>query len=237
VSSWERACVGLPAVIVTLAANQEGPAQELARRGLARLLGHAGAVGPADVAEAVEALRRDPVGLARMSRAAARAVDGEGARRVVNAMRARLIVLRQATEADAELLLAWRNDPVTRQFSLQTDPIALSEHQAWLAASLRNPDRRLLVGSIGAEPVGTVRFDRLDDGAQRVSIAISPEWRRRGVGRALQRAACREVAPSRLIAEIRENNVASRRIFRGCGFRRSSHDAARGIGVYTARIG
>ncbi len=237
VSSWERACLGLPAVIVTLAANQEGPAQELARRGLARLLGQAREVGPEDVARAVEALRRDPAGLARMSRAAARVVDGEGVRRVINAMRARLIALRRATEADAEILLAWRNDPVTRQFSLQTEEIAMADHRAWLAATLRDPDCRLLVGSIGAEPVGTVRFDRRDDGAQRVSIAVSPDWRGRSVGRALLRAACHEVAPSRLVAEIRDDNVASQRIFRGCGFRRSSHDEARGIGIYTARIG
>jgi UDP-2,4-diacetamido-2,4,6-trideoxy-beta-L-altropyranose hydrolase len=231
VSSWERACLGLPAVVVTLAANQEGPAQELARRGLIRLLGRAGEVGAAEVAHAVEVLRDDPAALARMSRVAARMVDGEGVGRVANAMRARL-----ATEVDAELLLAWRNDPVTRKYSLQTEPVALADHEAWLAATLRNHDCLLLVGAIGAEPVGTVRFDRLADGAQRVSITVSPDWRGRAIGHSLLRAACRQVAPSRLVAEIREDNVPSQRLFRGCGFRRTADDKRRAIGVYTARI-
>jgi UDP-2,4-diacetamido-2,4,6-trideoxy-beta-L-altropyranose hydrolase len=237
VSSWERACLGLPAVIVTLAANQEGPAQELARRGLVRLLGRAGEVGPGDVAQAIEALRDDPAELARMGRAAAGIVDGGGVNRVVNAMRARLISLRRAEAADAGRLIAWRNDPVTRQYSLQTEPVARAEHEAWLAATLRDPDHLLLVGAIGAEPVGTVRFDRLADGARRVSITVSPDRRGRGLGRALLHAACREVAPSRLVAEIRDDNAASKRLFRGCGFRRTSHDKDRGIGIYTARIG
>ncbi len=185
VSSWERACLGLPSVIVTLAANQEGPAQELARRGLARLLGRAGEVAAADFAQAVEALRDDPAALGRMSRLAAGTVDGAGVRRVAHAMRAGLITAaRPASAADAERLLAWRNDPVARQNSLHTAPIALADHQAWLAAILRDPDCRLLVGMIGADPVGTARFDRLDGGARRVSITVSPDWRGRGLGRA-----------------------------------------------------
>lgn len=237
ISSWERACLGLPAAIVTLAANQEGPAQELARRGLVRLLGRAGEIGAADVAQAIEALRNDPAALSRMSRAGARIVDGEGVRRVADAMHARLLTLRAATEDDAERLLAWRNDPTTREHSLQTEPIALADHKTWLAGALRDPDRRLLIGAIGREAVGTVRFDGLDDGMQRVSITVSPDCRGRGVGRALLRAACRAIAPRRLVAEIRDDNIASQRLFRSCGFRRTSHDAARGIGIYTARIG
>ncbi|HEY1796736.1 MAG TPA: UDP-2,4-diacetamido-2,4,6-trideoxy-beta-L-altropyranose hydrolase [Stellaceae bacterium] len=237
ISSWERACLGLPAVIVTLAANQEGVAQELARRGLARLLGRADEVDAALVAHAIEALRRDPAALARMSRIAARFVDGKGAHRVANAMRARLISLRRATEDDAERLLAWRNDPITRLNSLHNETVTLSDHKTWLAATLRDPDVRLLVGSIEAEAVGTVRLDRLDDGARRVSITVSPDWRGRGVGHAVLRAACREIVSGRLIAEIRDDNVASQRLFRGCGFRRTSHDGALGVGIYTARIG
>lgn len=237
VSSWERACMGLPAVIVMLAANQEGPAQELARRGLVRLLGRAEEVGPAAVARAVEALRDDPAALARMSRAAASIVDGAGVRRVVNAMRASLIALRPALAADAEHLLAWRNDPLARRYSLNTEAIALADHKAWLAAALRNPDCRLMVGSIGTEPVGSVRFDRLADGALRVSIAVSPDWRGNGIGRALLRAACRETAPGRFVAEIRDDNRPSQHIFRSCGFRRTTSDKLRGTGIYTARIG
>src|SRR5204863_9022034 len=40
-TSWERLCLGLPALVVTLADNQRPIAQELHQRGLVRWLGDA----------------------------------------------------------------------------------------------------------------------------------------------------------------------------------------------------
>lgn len=48
-TSWERLCLGLPALVVTVAENQRPIAAALAGRGLVRWLGHAGEVGEADI--------------------------------------------------------------------------------------------------------------------------------------------------------------------------------------------
>lgn len=69
------------------------------------------------------------------------------------------LLARDATEADAGLLLAWRNDPRTRLASRTSDVIALEDHVRWLRGVLASPDRLLLVVEAAGEPVGTVRFD------------------------------------------------------------------------------
>lgn len=39
-TSWERCCLGLPSIVITVAENQKPIAKELHRRGLVRWLGH-----------------------------------------------------------------------------------------------------------------------------------------------------------------------------------------------------
>ena len=70
-TSWERCCVGLPANVVSLAANQESVARALAAQGLAIYLGRREAVTATDIAAALESLARDPAKVRAMSAACA----------------------------------------------------------------------------------------------------------------------------------------------------------------------
>lgn len=85
-TSWERCCVGLPALLVTTAANQAGIAQALEQVGAARLLGDQHHVDVDTIRAAVTALCDDPQALRAMSDAAAAVCDGEGAARVAREM-------------------------------------------------------------------------------------------------------------------------------------------------------
>jgi len=76
-TSWERAWLGLPAVIVSIAENQREIARGLAQAGAVIDLGPHERVDPAAFAAAVHALVDDPVRLRAMSRAAL-AVMGPG---------------------------------------------------------------------------------------------------------------------------------------------------------------
>jgi UDP-2,4-diacetamido-2,4,6-trideoxy-beta-L-altropyranose hydrolase len=83
-TSWERCCLGLPALMVVLASNQEQGAAALARAGAAELLGTVadlGATLPAAMFEMMAGER-----LVRMSRVAASLVDGRGVDKVVHAL-------------------------------------------------------------------------------------------------------------------------------------------------------
>jgi UDP-2,4-diacetamido-2,4,6-trideoxy-beta-L-altropyranose hydrolase len=83
---WELACLGVPALTLIVADNQARVAEGLHGLGVVRNLGWFDAVSDADIAAAIELLRRDAARV-EMSRRGRELVDGRGADRVVNAMR------------------------------------------------------------------------------------------------------------------------------------------------------
>lgn len=85
-TSWERCCLGLPSICLTLAANQRRIAEGLAARGAIVHLGNAADVDDVAIADALLAISSDAQRLAAMSAAAHELVDGKGARRVCDFM-------------------------------------------------------------------------------------------------------------------------------------------------------
>ncbi len=105
------------------------------------------------------------------------------------------------------MLLAWRNDPLTRQASHHSDVVTWDEHRAWLLASLNSHERQLLVAEIDAVPVGTVRADRSDE-AWVLSWTVAPEARGKGIAPEMVALAADQIdGPVR--AEIKRDNSAS----------------------------
>ena len=85
-TSWERCCLGLPAVCLTFAANQVPIAEALAGVGAIVNLGDADEVTGARLTAELSALFADPDRLRAMSESAFRLVDGRGTRRVTEAL-------------------------------------------------------------------------------------------------------------------------------------------------------
>lgn len=119
--------------------------------------------------------------------------------------------LRPATMDDAELLFAWRNDPETRANSVSTEEVAWADHIAWLSESLEDPRRELLIAEVAGAPVGTLRIDD----SQVLSWTVAPHARGTGVGKRMVAL----VAKHGHRAQIRRENIASRRIAEAAGFR------------------
>jgi RimJ/RimL family protein N-acetyltransferase len=129
---------------------------------------------------------------------------------------------REATEADAGLLLGWRNDPRTRQSSRSTAVVALDEHLAWLRGVLADPGRLLLVVEHEDEPAATVRFDRRDGDGWEVSITLAPEQRGRGLSGAVlaegERVARERLGIRVVFAAVHQDNTASAKLFERAGY-------------------
>jgi len=147
--------------------------------------------------------------------------------------------LRPATIADAELLFAWRNDPLTRAQSIHTEPVAWESHLAWLQSSLQNPDRQLYIaesatnGAVQSIALGTVRADRTD-GEYELSWTVAPEQRGKGWGRQMV-AALIECLPAGASykAVVLLTNPASHRIAVALAMQVKKHLATQTI--YTGR--
>jgi UDP-2,4-diacetamido-2,4,6-trideoxy-beta-L-altropyranose hydrolase len=87
-TTWELAFLQLPALIVTTADNQGTNAAAMEQRGATRDLGRPDAGLAARVARELRALVADTAALNAMARAGRTVIDGQGAGRVVDALRA-----------------------------------------------------------------------------------------------------------------------------------------------------
>ncbi len=132
------------------------------------------------------------------------------------------VSLRPAAIEDATILLQWRNESEARAMSRHSGMIAWETHIAWFTRRLADADAMTLIGLQGGEPVGVVRFDRRPDGAADVSINIAAHRRGHGLGKRLLQRGCEHADRAgfarAFAAEVRSDNVASRKLFEGAGF-------------------
>ncbi len=236
---WEMAAKRLPAVVVVVAENQRGLAEELSASGMATCLGRAEDLSSGRLANVLAEICRDRNRRARQSEVGGQAVDGHGAGRVVAMMRAMGGVLPKheltVRPADAQDVLSiWRlaNDPTVRRHSLSTAPIPLAVHRQWFQRKLSDAATCMWVLDLHRTVVGTVRYDRTEPGAAGISIQVAAALRRRGLASHLLRstcqAACRTLNTPVLRAVIRPQNLASAQTFAKAGFHQVDHRPVHG---------
>jgi len=85
-ASWERCCLGLPTIILSIAENQESIAAELDHQQLAVYAGRAQDLDSAQLAKILQDLLLEPTRLRQMSERATACVDGRGAVRVAEVL-------------------------------------------------------------------------------------------------------------------------------------------------------
>ncbi len=80
-TTWERCCLGLPSIVITVATNQEPPARTMGKNGALLYLGGDSGVTADSIAEAIN-IMRSPSQLRALSHASLSLVDGQGRARV-----------------------------------------------------------------------------------------------------------------------------------------------------------
>jgi len=228
-TTWERACLGLPSLVVAIAANQLPFAQALNQAGHLQLLGDGPGVTAGQIRSAVL------VRLAETSHpdGGRTLTDGWGSSRVALAMLGPQgkISLRPAVASDEALLLRWANDPQVRANSFSQEPIAASDHHKWFQKGLMDPNRLQFV-AIAADdcPIGQIRFDRqletAEGQAREATIGFSIDRCARGYGLAtelvrlgLQAMGQHWGHATEAVAEVLTTNPASNASFDRCGFK------------------
>ncbi len=132
---------------------------------------------------------------------------------------------RTATMEDADIILAWRNHPSSREFSRQTEQIHRDEHVAWLAARLKKVQMEpfyLFIENNSA--VGMSRLDALSESIDKyeISILIDPSQHGKGLGTKILGLTCETIfslhPKHTIVAHIHEDNYSSQKLFRSAGF-------------------
>jgi UDP-2,4-diacetamido-2,4,6-trideoxy-beta-L-altropyranose hydrolase len=85
-TSWEMCFLGLPALLIVLADNQQGVADELGKQGIMVQLGRSSDLARSTIANQLRSLAGSPVIRREMSGHGRALVDGRGADRVVSAL-------------------------------------------------------------------------------------------------------------------------------------------------------
>jgi len=228
-SAWERCCMGLPTLLVSIAENQKRGALALAASGAGVLLGEMSGVAAGLIKEM--SLLMSGQGLKLMTDAAASICDGRGAERVASVLQYlsnERLVLRRAKESDVHLFYQWVNDPVTRSNALNTQSIGWDTHQSWFQEKLAHPeDCQIIVAELSeGMPCGQVRFERDPDSTWFIDYSLAPEFRGLGLGRPLLNTAlsflCRSVPNAVVMGQVKIENVPSQRVFESLGFHRDT---------------
>lgn len=138
-----------------------------------------------------------------------------------------MIFLRNATEADLPLIMAWRNqEKVYQSFYTQRQPLTWEEHYSWWQS--RNKDWRefliVLVEGTQERDIGIVTIGQLEHWSPEIGYALGEVslWGR-GYGKEAVKLACdwlRMMDKEYCHTTIKDDNLRSIRLIKSLGFKK-----------------
>ncbi|MGF1703696.1 UDP-2,4-diacetamido-2,4,6-trideoxy-beta-L-altropyranose hydrolase [Photobacterium makurazakiensis] len=225
-TSWERACLGLPSIIVPLADNQLTISKNLTEARAA--LPVAVEEIESTLADAVEELLAEYDVFRRNAFAIC---DGYGVKRVAEIIIAfeqikneTKVMLRKATHNDITQVYDWQCLPQTRRYALNPNVPNWDAHQRWMKGQIANSDclfyivERYVGNQLHA--VGAVRLNRQQKNEYLISIFIDPHYFGQGI--ASQCLSILETVHPEIVinATVLKENKASQRLFSKAGYTR-----------------
>lgn len=219
---WELCFLGVPFIAIQTAMNQQGVITELTRRGVAHNLDTTGPLR--DIAAQINEVISNRTLRQTMQEKGQNIVDGNGAMRVASHIYTAGIRLRPAHTKDCVRLFEWRNSPLTRANSFNSNEIQLADHKSWFEKKLKDTSCLFLVAEdrIGT-PVGQIRFD-LDKNEATLSLSVAPNKHNMGVGTVITQLGCITLAKkwpnAKALALVKKDNAASAAMFEKSGFQK-----------------
>lgn len=150
------------------------------------------------------------------------------------------IGLRRATSDDSRKVWEWRNSEEVRSVSFSESVIPWEVHERWFSERLADKNTYIYIAHIKSNDkifdIGVIRFEVKGDNSGEVSVFLAPEYIGRGYGsRIIREGTERFVSESgvrRVLALIREKNIASARSFEKAGYRYSGRTGDGDVLIY-----
>lgn len=149
------------------------------------------------------------------------------------------IKIRFAEKNDCSDIFEWRNNELTRNMSKNSEFIDWKDHVRWFSNSLDSESRILLICEDNQNnKIGCIFFDISESNAL-ISINLNPTQRGKGfakscLNRSIEFFSKEFIEIKNLIAEIKEENIASQKIFMSVGFMK--YNLKDNIGFYQKTI-
>ena len=122
-----------------------------------------------------------------------------------------------ATSEDVRFIFELANDPSVRAQAINTGAIAWDDHVNWFSQKLRSSETKIYIARAWKKLLGQVRLDRQADGWL-ISYSIVANQRGLGLGTQLIAEAMKLHRGDLLKAQVRNDNVASMKVFEKLGF-------------------
>lgn len=130
--------------------------------------------------------------------------------------------LRPAVPDDFDQLWRWRNDPLTRRMERTQAEVPREQYVGWLEYVCRSPQRQLYLAVTGEAIIGLCELWLRADQTASIGINLNPDYRGLGLATPFILAAIDKALPvlgfREVEAEIRQENIRSRRAFARAGF-------------------
>ena len=225
-TNWERCCLGLPSLVITIAENQEELTQTLHEQAYLISLGTKEKVSAETILHKLCDILNEPELVLSFINKGKQLVDGNGAKRVSSMIEETQIPkeyrLRKATPEYLLTYYNWANDEAVRKNSFSPEPIDLETHKNWFKQKLNNPDTLLYILEKNENPVGQIRFD-VEEKIAHIDYSIDSKFRGLGLGKHILQLGIEQflLDESRKIyfqAVVKTGNFASHKIFQKIGF-------------------
>jgi len=134
------------------------------------------------------------------------------------------IILRKAAMVDCRDLLAWRNHPEVRKWHFNADKIEYKIHAKWFEKKIGSDNARIYIAeNRKKEKLGQIRIDIGENKSAYVTIDLNPEFFGMGLGSRIIKIGTeifvgKNSGIRAMLAEIYDENVASRKAFEKAGY-------------------
>ena len=140
-------------------------------------------------------------------------------------MRTNELKLRDVEDGDCRDLYEWRNHPLVRKNSFNTDVVSFDKHQKWFKKKKRSSETTIYIGCYEGRKAGVIRFED-EMGDVKVNVMLNPDYIGKGFGTRLIALGVKKFKQEKktgkaIIAEIKESNDASKKAFEKAGFKKS----------------
>jgi len=222
-TSWERCCVGVPTIVLTLAKNQI----EIAKILHSENAGISVKTDFQDILSALKKMINDKILLKQMRSNALKLCDGKGLDRVISALISDSFSLRQINLSDAKFIYDARYSNGASKYYRNQETPNFSDHKNWLENAMKDKNRKLINFSLDGVDVAHVRLDLKNSNHGEIGICLSQKMRGKGLGVAVLNAANNYFLAKGITtieAEINKQNMASQKIFCQAGYEYLSTD-------------
>jgi RimJ/RimL family protein N-acetyltransferase len=147
--------------------------------------------------------------------------------------------VRFVDRSDSRNMFEWRNDKISRQMSHTSKIIDWEQHSDWFTKSINSENRKLLICEQNSvDKIAIVLFD-ISETSALVSINLNPM--KRGMNfakvsliKSIEFFLKKYPLTKKLYAEIKEENIASKKTFLGIGFKK--YKVYKEVGYYIKNL-